>query len=150
MQKLITLANWLCVITVLFIACTVNEGIYGQWYNTGDVTLFGDKINIVKLRAKDGANFPYYTLIYDDDFHASACQRGSEDKNICVSMLLKTTNIHPTDEISSVIAAPLNGRDYELKTSIEHRFGYNLLYWEMTFPEYHNQQIIQVFRRNWL
>ncbi|MBQ8465763.1 MAG: hypothetical protein IJ545_07130 [Alphaproteobacteria bacterium] len=149
MQKLINLANWLCVAVVLFIASTVNEGIYGQWKNTSDVTVFSDKINIVKLRTREGSNFPYYTLIYDDNFHASACQKNQDNKDICLSLLLKTTNIHPTDEISSVIAAPIDNRDYILSTNLEHRLGYNLLHWKMTFPQHNNQQIEQTFRRDW-
>jgi len=149
MKKLINLVNWLCIVVVLVIASTVNEGIYGKWYAYKDQPIFSDTINIVKLRTKEGSNFPYYTLIYDNNYHASACQQDEKLKDVCVSLLLKTTNIHPTDEISSVVAAPLDGRDYELTTKLEHKVGYNLLYWVMTFPQHNNQKLVQVFRRNW-
>lgn len=149
MEKIINIASFMCVILILIIACTVNEGIYGKWSSFGDTPVFGDNVDIVKLRTKEGANFPYYTLIYDNDFHASACQKSPEDKEICLSMLLKTTHIHPTDEITSVIAAPLKGKDYLLESKIEYKFGYTLLHWTMTFPDRHNQQITQTFRRDW-
>ena len=149
MKILLNFINLLCIAIVLFVACSVNEGIYGKWRNISAQNFFGDTINIVKLRAKDGANFPYYTMIYDDNFHASVCQRNREKQDVCLSFLLKTTHIHPTDEISSVIAAPLDGRDYLLNTKFEHHLGYNLLYWEMTFPQYKSQKIVQTFRREW-
>ena len=149
MEKIINIASFLCVIIILYIACTVNEGIYGKWSSVGDIQIFSDTVNIVKLRTKEGSNFPYYTLIYDDNFHASACQTSPDNKEVCLSMLLKTTHIHPTDEITSVIAGPLEGRDYILNTKIEYKLGYTLLSWIMTFPDHNNQQIIQTFRRNW-
>lgn len=149
MQKIINIASFLCVIIVLVIACTVNEGIYGEWRNVSDTPFYADVINIVKLRTKEGANFPYYTLIYDNDYQASACQKTLEKKTICLSLLLKTTNIHPTDEISSVIAAPLTKRNYQLETQIDYRLGYTLLHWKMTFPQYDNSIIDLTFRRDW-
>ena len=149
MQKFINFISVFCVIIILIIACTVNEGIYGRWDNISENKFFTDIINIVKLRSKEGANFPYYTLIYDDNFHASACQQADEDKTFCVSFLLKTINIYPTDEISSVIASPLKDRDYLVTTKLEDKIGYTLLHWQMTFPENNNQIITQTFRRNW-
>ena len=149
MEKVINIASFLCVIIVLIIACTVNEGIYGQWSLFSEPSIFENNINIVKLRTREGSNFPYYTLIYDNNFHASACQTSPDNQEICLSMLLKTNHIHPTDEISSVIAAPLKGKDYLLSTKIEYKFGYTLLYWIMTFPDRNNQKITQIFRRNW-
>ena len=149
MEKIINIASFLCVIIILIVACTVNEGVYGKWSAYDDVPMFSKNINIVKLRTREGSNFPYYTLIYDDDFHASACQKSPDNKESCLSMLLKTTHIHPTDEISSVIAGPLKGRDYILNTKIEYKFGYTLLHWIMTFPDRNNQQITQLFRRDW-
>ena len=79
----------------------------------------------------------------------TAVTKSSDNKEVCLSMLLKTTHIHPTDEISSVIAAPLKGKDYLLDTKIEYKFGYTLLHWIMTFPDRNNQQITQIFRRDW-
>lgn len=149
MRKMINLIGLLCVAIVIIIACTVNEGIYGAWKNISEQQVFGETINIVRLRTREGANFPYYTLIYDDNYHASACQKDEDGQDVCLSLLLKTINIHPTDEISSVVAAPLEGQDYELKTRFEHHLGYNLLYWTMIFPQHNNQQLTQVFRRSW-
>lgn len=149
MNKLINLTNWLCILIVLVIACTVNEGVYGRWNAYQNNHMFSDIINIVKLHTKEGSNFPYYTLIYDNNYHASACQQNAENKNVCVSLLLKTTNIHPTDEISSVVAAPIDGKEYELKTKLEYKLGYNLLHWTMTFPNQNNKTLTQVFRRDW-
>ena len=149
MQKFINFMSVFCVIIVLVIACTVNEGIYGRWKNISEDAFFSQVINIVKLRAKEGSNFPYYTLIYDDNFHASACQQNEQNQAFCVSFLLKTVNIHPTDEITSVIAAPLKDRDYQLTATLENKFGYTLLHWQMTSPENKNLIITQTFRRNW-
>ena len=70
MKILLNVINLLCIIMVLFVACSVNEGIYGKWQNISTQKLFNDTVDIVKLRAKDGAHFPYYTMIYDDNFHA--------------------------------------------------------------------------------
>ena len=149
MQKIITLVSGICILIILFIACTANEGIYGEWETVSSDGLFQNDINVVKLRAKEGANFPYYTLIYDKNFYASACQNDNDNKIVCISLLLKTTNIHPTDEISSVVAAPFEGKEYILNTRLEYKLGYTLLYWEMTFPQYNNQTTTQIFRRNW-
>ncbi|MBR1604534.1 MAG: hypothetical protein IJ660_00320 [Alphaproteobacteria bacterium] len=149
MQKFINFASFFCAFIVLIIACTVNEGIFGRWENISHDKFFSDIINIVKLRSKEGANFPYYTLIYDNNFYASACQQAEQDRTFCVSFLLKTVNIHPTDEISSVIASPLKDRDYLVTTKLENKLGYTLLHWQMTFPESNNQVITQTFRRNW-
>ena len=149
MQKFINIAGLLCVLIVLVIACTVNEGMYGEWRNVSETPFYSSVINIVKLRTKEGANFPYYTLIYDDDYQASACQKSAPDKTICLSLLLKTTKIHPSDEISSVVASPLPKRNYELKTHLDYRLGYTLLHWNMTFPQYNDTQISLAFRRNW-
>ena len=149
MQKIINIASFLCVFIVLLIACTVNEGIYGKWQAKGDTKIFDKEINIVKLRTREGANFPYYTLIYDNNYHGSACQTAENKKEFCAALLLKTTKIHPTDEISSVIAAPIKGRDYYLDAKIEYRFGETLLYWKMIFPQYNNQEITEVYTRPW-
>lgn len=150
MQKIINSISLLCVVIILIIATTVNEGMYGTWLNEDGQQIFEGNVNIVKLRAKDGAHFPHYTLIYDENYHASACQKNDEEQVVCLSLLLKTTNIHPSDEISSVVAAPLNNRDYILETKIEYHLGYNLLLWKMMFPQYNNQVLTQVFRRNWI
>jgi len=149
MQKIITLVSGICIVIILVIACTVNEGIYGHWVSTLPNNMFAKDINIVKLRTKDGANFPYYTLIYDENFHASACQKDDTNQNVCISLLLKTTNIHPTDEISSVVAAPFEGKEYILNTRLEYKLGYTLLYWEMYFPQYDKQKVTLVLKRNW-
>lgn len=149
MQKIITLVSGICIVIILVIACTVNEGIYGRWVSTSPNNVFAKDINIVKLRTKEGANFPYYTLIYDENFHASACQKDDNNQNICISLLLKTTNIHPTDEISSVVAAPFEGKEYILNTRLEYKLGYTLLYWEINFPQYNKQKTTLVLRRNW-
>jgi len=148
MQKIIGFISAICILIILIIACSVNEGIYGEWRAEEPMTVFRNEVNIVRLRTKDGAHFPFYTLIYDDNYHASACQ-SDDNRMLCMSLLLKTTNIHPTDEISSVVAAPFEGRDYELKTRLEYKLGYSLLYWEMTYPQYNNQTITQIFRRDW-
>lgn len=149
MQKIIQLVSVLCTVIVLIIACTVNEGIYGAWRVTDETPIFDSNINIVKLRTKEGANFPYYTLIYDENYHGAACQQNNDGQNLCLSLLLKTTNIHPSDEISSVVAAPIEDRYYELESRVEHHLGYNLLYWKMRFLKHGNQEITQIFRRNW-
>ena len=149
MKKFLYLINILCVAIILFIACSVNEGIYGEWQNVSERKLFSDTINILKLRTKEGSNFPYYTLIYDDNYHASACQSDGNDRIICMSLRLKTKNINPTDEISSVVAAPINDRNYRLTTQFEHHLGYNLLLWKMVFPHYGEHEIVQTFRRDW-
>jgi len=149
MQKIITLVSGMCIVIILAIACSVNEGIYGKWEAVSSDGLFQNDINIVKLRTKDGANFPYYTLIYDKNFYASACQNDDKNETVCMSLLLKTTNIHPTDEISSVVAAPFEGKEYILNTRLEYKLGYTLLYWDMTFPQYNNQKITQILRRYW-
>ena len=149
MQKFINFASFFCVFIVLIIACTVNEGIYGRWTNISEDKFFDDVINIVKLRTKKGSNYPYYTLIYDNDFHASACQQSEDDKTVCVSFLLKTIHIDPTDEISSVIAAPSQDRDYLVTTKLEDKLGYTLLHWQMTFPDDADKVITLTFRRDW-
>ena len=149
MQKIINFASFLCVFIVLVIACTVNEGIYGSWQAVGKTKIFAKEINIVKLRTREGANFPFYTLIYDDNYYGAACQKTQEDKEFCTSLLLKTTNIHPTDEISSVIAAPIKNRDFYVETKIDYRLGKTLLYWKMTFPNYNGQEMTEVFMRPW-